>query len=407
MIMAIRMLPSFIKPPHLHFKHLFSTLSMAAIAVQLSGCSMMTAAGPSARAVNRADHREIANANILVVDVTDAVARRIIASSALSSFSETFGDASPVGTIVGSGDVLEVMIWEAPPATLFGSAAGDAQFGTSITTARGTTLPQQMVNGNGQIVVPFVGAVRATGRTLEQISSDIASRLHGIAHRPQVIVRLAGNATETVTVVGDIANNTRVPLTAKGERLLDILASAGGVKQPVGKTTIRITRGTQVATLPLETVIRDPKQNIRLQPNDVVTALFQPYSFTALGATGANAEVPFEGTGINLSQAMGRIGGLQDLRANVRGVFLFRLEDPNALDPEIRHGVQTTPDGRIPVIYKVDMKDPATFFIAQGFPIQNHDVIYVSNAPLADIQKFVNVISSTIFPIATAVTVLR
>lgn len=407
MIMAIRMLPSFFKRPRQHFKHLLSTLSMAAVAVQLSGCSMMTAAGPSARAINRSDHREIENANILVVDVTDAVARRIIASKASSSFSETFGDAPPVGTIVGSGDVLEVMIWEAPPATLFGSAVGDARFGASTSTARGTTLPQQMVNGSGQIIVPFIGAVRAAGRTLEQIGSEIASRLNGIAHQPQVIVGLAGNATETVTVVGDIANNTRVPLTAKGERLLDILASAGGVKQPVGKTTIRVTRGTQVATLPLESVIRDPKQNIRLRPNDVVTALFQPYSFTALGATGANAEVSFEGTGISLSQALGRIGGLQDLRANVRGVFLFRLEEPNALDPEIRSGAQTTPDGRIPVIYKVDMKDPATFFIAQGFPIRNHDVIYVSNAPLADIQKFVNVISSTIFPIATTATVLR
>jgi polysaccharide export outer membrane protein len=64
----------------------------------------------------------------------------------------------------------------------------------------------------------------------------------------------------------------------------------------------------------------------------VVTALFQPYSFTALGATGANAEIAFEATGITLAQALGRAGGLQDQRADVRGAFLFRLEDPRALD---------------------------------------------------------------------------
>jgi len=167
----------------------------------------------------------------------------------------------------------------------------------------------------------------------------------------------------------------------------------------VGKTTIRITRGRQVATLPLETILLDPAQNIRLQPDDVVTALFQPYSFTALGAVTNNAEIPFEGTGITVAQALGRVGGLQDNRADIRGVFIFRLEDPAALDPAIREGARTTPDGRIPVIYRIDMRDPATFFIAQSFPIRNNDVLYVSNAPLADLQKFVSIVSSMVFSV--------
>jgi polysaccharide export outer membrane protein len=53
----------------------------------------------------------------------------------------------------------------------------------------------------------------------------------------------------------------------------------------------------------------------------------------------------------------------------------------------------------VPVIYRVDMSDPATFFVAQGFPILNKDVLYVSNAPLADMQKFVNVVSAMVFSI--------
>jgi polysaccharide export outer membrane protein len=217
-------------------------------------------------------------------------------------------------------------------------------------------------------------------------------------------VRLSRNATKNVTVVGDVSGSTRVPLTAKGERLLDILAAAGGVRQPVNKTMIQITRGSHVASLPLATVIEDPRQNIRLAPDDVVTAFFQPYSFTALGATNANAEVPFEGTGITLAQALGRVGGLQDFRADVKGAFIFRLEDPAALDPALREGAQTTPDGRVPVIYRINMRDPATFFVAQSFPIRNKDVLYVSNAPLADFQKFLNIVSSIAVPVVTIKT---
>jgi polysaccharide biosynthesis/export protein len=302
--------------------------------------------------------------------------------------------------------VLDIAIWEAPPAALFGAVGGEARVTSSSSTARGTSLPEQMVNSDGRITVPFAGSIIAAGRTPQQIERDITARLAGKAHQPQVFIRMIRNATTNVTMVGDLANSARVPLTARGERLLDVLASVGGVRQPVGKMTIQITRGDRIASMPLEAVIKDPRQNIRLQPDDVVTALFQPYSFTALGATGRNEEINFEGTGITLAQALGRVSGLQDQRADVKGVFLFRLEDPAALDPVTRQNARTTPDGKVPVIYRINMKDPATFFVAQGFPIRNKDVLYVSNAPFADIQKFVSVISSTILPVATVSTIV-
>lgn len=379
-------------------RNLLLTMAFSAASLSLSGCAMMTAAGPSSRAVKSAEGQPVANADIKIVDVTDAVARQLIASSRSALFSEALGDGYPVGSIVGKGDVLDIAIWEAPPAALFGSVGSDPRLTSSGSTARGTSLPEQMVDSDGRIVIPFVGSIQAAGRTPSQIARDITNRLTGMAHQPQIIVRLIRNATSNVTVVGDVGSSARVPLTAKGERLLDVLASAGGVKQPVGKMTIQITRGNEVASLPLETVIKDPRQNIRLQPDDVVTALFQPFSFTALGATGRNEEISFEGTGITLAQALGRVGGLQDQRANVRGVFLFRLENPSALDPATTAGARTTPDGKIPVIYRVDLKDPATFFIAQSFPIRDKDVLYVSNAPLADVQKVVSVVGSFLYP---------
>ena len=109
---------------------------------------------------------------------------------------------------------------------------------------------------------------------------------------------------------------------------------------------------------------------------------------------------------MTLAQALGRVAGLQDARADVKGAFIFRLEDPAALDPTTRASARLTPDGRVPVIYRINMKDPTTFFIAQSFPIRDKDVLYVSNAPLADIQKFVNVIYSTVLPVATTATAM-
>lgn len=102
-------------------------------------------------------------------------------------------------------------------------------------------------------------------------------------------MRLLRNATSNVTVVGEVVTSTRMPLTAKGERLLDALAAAGGTRQPVGKMSMQLTRGGQVLSLPLDTIIADPAQNVYLQPGDVVTAIHQPFNLTILGATGLTA----------------------------------------------------------------------------------------------------------------------
>ncbi|HUD28697.1 MAG TPA: polysaccharide biosynthesis/export family protein [Novosphingobium sp.] len=381
-------------------------MASAGLLASLGACAAVPTSGPSTRSVSAAEQSAVSGAGIKIIDVTDAVARGILASNRQALFSESLGEGRAIGSVVGKGDVLDIAIWEAPPAALFGAAGGNTQLTSSGSTARGTSLPEQMVDSDGKIVVPFAGRIQADGRTPQDIARDITGRLVGKAHQPQAIVRLVRNAAANVTVVGDVVGSARVPLTARGERVLDVLASAGGVKQPVGKMTIQITRDAQVASLPLDTVIRDPRQNVRLQPNDVMTVMFQPFSFTALGAVGKSEELPFEATGLTLAQALGRVAGLQDFRADVKGVFVFRLEDPAALSPEDRATAQMTPDGKVPVIYRINMKDPSTFFIAQSFPIRNKDVLYVSNAPLADVQKVLGAIFSTVLPVATTAAVI-
>jgi len=375
---------------------------VASVCLVLTGCSTypswLPSAGPNAKQVAAAPQSP-AVAGIQVIDMSDAVARKVLASQQRSLFSETFGDSIVTGN-VGAGDVVEISIWEAPPANLFGSAVVDPRSGGS--GAHMTVLPEQMVNRAGTINVPFVGSIKAADQSPKEIEAAITQALKAKANQPQVLVRVIRNASSNVTVVGEVAASLRMPLTSKGERLLDALAAAGGVRQPVGKTTLQITRGNQVQSLPLDSIIQDPRQNIPLQAGDVITALSQPLSFTVLGATGKNEELNFEAQGISLAQALARAGGLQEQRADAQGLFIFRFEDPAALLSKVDalgQPMLATPEGRVPVVYRVDLKDPAMFFVAQGFPIRNKDVLYVSNAPAAELQKFLNIMSSIVFPI--------
>jgi len=359
-----------------------------ALAGPLAGCGEFGRSGPYASSVTRAAGAPVQAAPITVVELTGVAARQVFASERQQTFAEALGDVSAVGTVIGKGDTIDIAIWEAPPAALFGTISPLGTVNSGVQAARSAGLPEQMVDETGRIAVPFVGDIVVAGRSPRDVEREIAERLRGKANHPQVVVRMTHNALKNVSVIGDVASAGRFNVTPHGERVLDALANAGGVKQPVTKTVLQITRGSKVATMPLDAVIRDPAQNVRLAPDDVVTAMFQPWTFTALGAIGNNAEIPFEATGMTLAQALGRAGGLNDNRADMRGVFLFRLENPAALDPAVLATARTTPDGRVPVIYRLDLSDPAAFFVAQGFRMHDHDVIYVSNAPGADLQKF-------------------
>jgi polysaccharide export outer membrane protein len=364
-------------------------------AVLLAGCTgFLPTIGPSRGQIDNAKPRPN-TAAIQIIDIDDAVTHQLLSQRALRMFSETLGNKRIASRLVGAGDVLEVWIWEAAPATLFGVAPTNASSG--IATSRPTTLPEQPVDDDGFILVPFAGKITAAGKNLQDIGTEIANRLHGKANQPEVMVRMTRNLSSNATVVGEVNASTRVPLLPGNERLLDAIAAAAGVRQPVNKMTIQVTRADSVYSLPLETIIRDPKQNVPLLPGDVVTALFQPYSFTALGATGKNEEINFETQGITLAQALARSGGLIDARSNARGVFIFRFEPKDALSWP-HEPVMTTAEGLVPVAFRIDLSDPASFFLIQSFPIENRDILYVSNAPITEVQKFLNVLFSVAYP---------
>jgi polysaccharide export outer membrane protein len=124
-------------------------------------------------------------------------------------------------------------------------------------------------------------------------------------------------------------------------------------------------------------------------------------SFTALGATGKNDEINFEAQGVTLAQALARVGGVQDSRANASGVYVFRFENREAVASDVTPRVANS-EGKLPIVYRLDMSDPTAFFVAQNFEIRNRDLLYVSNASAVELQKFLNILVSVIYPLVNA-----
>lgn len=380
---------------------------LSSLVIVLTACNTLPTSGPSQSEVINTNENASSSYQVNLVELDNNIVNRLVLqqdSQLFSGFSGIDGGAYYAGA-VNVGDVLEISIWEAPPAVLFGTTFSSEGQGTGHLTQ----LPPQMVNQNGTVSVPFVGNVRVAGLQPEAIQSQIQKALSRKANQPQVLVKIANNLSSDVTVVRQ-GSAIRMPLTANNERVLDAIAAVGGSTENIEDVTIQLTRGNQVKTLAYETLIANPMQNIALRSGDVVSLLNTPFKFTGLGALGNNQQVRFSSKGITLAEAIGRMGGLIDSRSDARGVFVFRHVPFGQLSTEQQREWEAKGYGvgmDVPTVFRVNLLEPRSMFLIQRFPIQDKDIVYVSNAPLSEFQKFLRMIFSITSPVTSTTNTIR
>lgn len=363
-------------------------------ALFMAGCAIVPSSGPSASAVSSIQQTSSESLpEIALIPLTALVANTLYNNNLKADFTDLLGGAVYADK-VNKGDILEITIWEAPPALLFGGGIGSLGVGT----AQVTKLPDQMVSSQGTVSVPFVGSITVLGKTPEQIQQHIVARLRNIANQPQVLVRLTQNKSAHVSVI-KAGNSMSLPLTSAGERMLDAVAAVGGSGANVQDTSVQLTRGHAVRTIALEDLVANPKQNILLAKGDVVTLITNQHTFTSMGALGKTQEIGFSAKGLSLAEALGRAGGLSDRRADRKGVFVFRYTKVVDLPQEEQqrwYDAGYVAQAEIPTVYQLDLTDAKSLFAMQRFPIRNKDVLYVANAPVAELQKFLSFVFSPI-----------
>lgn len=367
------------------------------VVLVLAGCS---ASGPTRRELLSAGSQ--ADASFALIEVSDATLDRVSVWHR-PSLSAIFGDyRAPVVQRVEVGDVVQVSLWEAGGGAIFASATlNDAR----SVTPRASAIPDQVVASEGTITVPYAGRVKVAGLTPHQVEDIIVKQLTGKVAQPQAVVTVTKNVSQSVTVTGDVTSGARIPLSARGDRVLDVIASAGGVKAAVHEAFVTLSRDGSSLSVPLQTLLAHAKENVYVRPNDVITVYRAPQSFTAVGATGRQALVPFDAGGLTLEEALGKAGGLLDDRADPAGVFVLRYEPV-----ELVKGFAGVPDhlmsrAIVPVAYWLNMRNAEAWFRARKFAMHDKDILYVSHAPITEVEKIVRIFSTLTSPAASGASI--
>lgn len=371
----------------------------------LVGCSSLPTAGPSAKQVTE-QAIENGRPRFDVVDVNQRVVATLLAQPS-SSFRTRFQKyGKPPNPTIRIGDTIGVSIWEAVGGGLFSPPpAATTTTATVPTGSQKVGIPDQIVAPDGGISVPFAGRIPVVGRTPLQVQQLIEQRLAQKTIEPQVIVTVVKSETDSATVSGEVVNGAKVPLSVAGDRLLDLIAEAGGAKAPIYETFVRLSRHGVTATIPMEKLVSEPAENIYAWPGDVLTLIQVPQTFSVFGAAGENNQVQFGAAKMTVADALAKAGGLQDQRADPGGVFLFRFEPASIVGALRAPSLPFGPGGSSPIVYRFDLADADSYFLAKRFPVENKDILYVANAPLTQLQKFFTLLSTITSPVVTGAVV--
>ena len=370
------------------------TILPLAIVAILGGCSTLPRDGPSGASVNDGATTASALGSYALVPLTYEVTERIKQVPPQFFGTLAAGSSEQPADLIGEGDTLAISIFD-PSGSLFGGAlgAGSSSGRTNTTLSGGNqALPGATVDRTGSVTIPFGGQVRVQGLTSTQAAAAIRRALVGKVANPQVLVSIAGNASNTVNVLGDVRQPGRAPLGVNSDRILDVIAAAGGSARTTDDLTISIQRDGRIYTAPLSAVTTEFGENVRLQRGDVVNVQYKPRRFSTFGGLNAVAQVDMPAGPMTLTGAMSKVGGLNTNTANARRVLIFRFERPEVAQA-LGIAQPATPRG-VPVVYELNFADAASVFAATNMQVMPEDVIYVPLAGAAEMRKFFEVVQS-------------
>lgn len=365
-----------------------------AMASLLAGCTTLPRSGPDQRAVDAGASVKVASPeqkvgiDYALVDITESVLQHVAQASS-GSLSGGFGGGrgGVPDILLGVGDTVQVAIFEAQAGGLFIPADAGSRPGNYI------TLPNQTVDRQGNITVPYAGTIRAAGRRVDDVQIDIASRLANRAIEPQVVLTVVDSRSREAAVLGDVNSPKKIDLSPAGERVLDVISEAGGLSGPAAETTITVQRGGRQATVAYNLLARNSAENIYVQPGDTVIVRRERRTFLAFGVTGQSGSIDFEDSDLMLGDALAKAGGLLDDKAEPTAVFLYRVVSRDFLS-SIGVDTKRFRSEQVPVIFRANLRDPAGFFAVQKFPMQNKDVLYVSTSDAVELTKFLTILNS-------------
>lgn len=278
---------------------------------------------------------------------------------------------------INPGDTISISIWVSEDNSLL-TAPGQ----------RVAEMPPMTVSPGGQVFLPYIGQIDLSGKSQERARAAIEEAYVKVTPSAQVQLRSVEGRQSSASVVGGVSTPGSYPLSDSGVTVLDMLALSGGVPETVKNPQVRLQRGNTTYGISLDRVMKDTALNVPVQGGDRLFVESDERYFLSLGAAGSRAQHYFPQDRVSALDAMSIIGGLEQERADAKGILVLRSYDPGVVRA----------DGSGPrharTIFTIDLTNADGLFSAGEFHIQPGDLIYVTESPLVSSRNVLSLVGS-------------
>ncbi|WP_158774270.1 polysaccharide export protein [Cobetia sp. L2A1] len=279
---------------------------------------------------------------------------------------------------VGPGDILTIVVYDHPELSLPTGSERSAQEAGNL------------VHADGMLFYPYIGRVKVSGMSLDEIRRVLGQKLQPYLNEPQIDVKVAAFRSQKVRVSGEVESPGVQAIDDVPLSLLDAIAAAGGLSDDADWHNVVLKRNGEETIISLYDLLAQRNaasagagQDRLLKDGDT---LYVPDVGTqkvfVMGEVDKSISLPLGRSPISLTDAIAQAGGIKENSANASGIFVVRR---NREDPE-----------KLATVYQLDARNSTALILGADFTLKPQDVVYVTAAPVSRWNRVISQLLPTV-----------
>lgn len=286
------------------------------------------------------------------------------------------GGRGASGQVLLAGDQVRISVWESGENKLLTSPGAPA-----------AQIEATTVSPAGAVFVPYVGQVKVAGLSPDAARSKVQDQVAQLVPGAQVQLDAIPGKANSVDLVSGVARPGKVQLVDRSLTVLGAISEGGGVPASIENPQLRLQRAGKVYEISMQRVLDDPALDAGLRPGDKLIVEKDTRQFLALGAAGKEQIVPFPQDELNALEAVTLVGGINDARADPKGVLILREYPASAVRADSAQG-----PSHERVVFTMNLTTADGLFSAQNFAVQPDDLVFATESPLNNARTIFGVI---------------
>lgn len=368
------------------FKQLWPILGCLA-ATTLSGCAYLSPGNPSYSAREQSEVKvpvqkggEVVPENVKVKPITaELIIDMFKAARPLRAVGSTASDtpaqpsqidpaAQTLNYRLGPGDIISIVVFDHPELT------------TPAGTFRSAESAGTVVAEDGTIFYPYAGVIKVEGKTTRDVRDILAQKLAKYIEKVQIDVRMAQFRSKRVYVVGEVSKPGTQDITDIPMNVVEAVNRAGGFTAEADYSRVLLTRRGVTYRVDIQAMYEEgaTEQNAMLEPGDIVNVSDRSYNkIFVLGGVLKPGSMVMHKKRSTLADALGDAGYINQETSSPRWIYVMRS------------------DSDIPELFHLDGRSPDAMLLADRFPLQPRDIVYVDTSDLVRWNRVISNILPT------------